>query len=245
MVLFPVLLVRMEAFALKQLAIGLALGSLMATSALAADLAAPVITSPSYSQTYTSPAYDWSGFYAGVIAGYGFGNTDISDGTATVSAGNNNGLLAGVTVGGNMQYEKFVFGVEGDIAWSGQEGNSTCAAGVTCSSNFDWTGTLRGRVGYAIDPVLIYATGGLAVARVNTSISPNTGTGSGSYSDTFTGWTIGGGVEAAVTESLSAKLEYSYADYGDKTAPANTLGAIAGTVSPTSHAVKLGLNYRF
>ncbi len=234
----------METLALKQIALGLAVGSLMATSALAADLAVPVITtSPDYSQAYTSPAYDWSGFYAGVIAGYGFGNTDISDGTTTVSAGDNNGLLAGVTVGGNMQHDQFVFGVEGDIAWSGQEGSSTCGTGVTCSSNFDWTGTLRGRVGYAIDPVLIYATGGLAVAQINTSLSP--ATGSGSYSDTYTGWTVGGGVEAAVTEALSAKIEYAYADYGDKTSPAGTLGPTAGTVSPTSHSVKLGLNYHF
>ena len=213
---------------MKQIALGLALGSLMATSALAADFAAP--------------AYDWTGFYAGVLGGYGFGNTDITASGLTVSAGNNNGLLAGVTVGGNMQYEQFVFGVEGDFAWSGQSGSRTCGS-VTCSSDFDWTGTLRARIGYAIDPALIYATGGLAVARINTSIT-DVGT-TESYSDTFAGWTVGAGIEAAVTEALSVKAEYAYADYGDKTAPPGALGPPAVPLSPTSHAIKVGLNYRF
>ena len=126
-------------------------------------------------------------------------------------------------------------------AWSGQSGSVLCPGGaLTCSADFDWTGSLRGRIGYAFDPVLVYATGGLAVARVNANISNG-----GSYSDTYAGWTVGAGIEAAVTEALSAKVEYTYADYGTKTAPAGTLGGNAGTVAPTSHFVKFGLNYHF
>jgi outer membrane immunogenic protein len=227
----------------KLIATGLALGSLAATSALAADLSLPQTPEPTYSVApQLAPANDWTGFYVGVMGGYGFGNTDTTGGVA--SGIQTNGLLGGVTVGGNYQFDSFVLGVEGDIAWSGQSGSATCAA-ATCSADYDWIGSVRGRAGYVIDPVLLYATGGLAVARVNTSVSPVAPGTTGSHSDTYTGWTVGAGAEAAVTEQLSAKIEYSYSDFGDQTAPANTLAAGATTVSPTSHAIKVGLNYRF
>jgi outer membrane immunogenic protein len=227
----------------KLIVTGLALGTLAATSALAADLTLPQTPEPSYSAPeMMSQPNDWTGFYVGVLGGYGFGNTDTTGGST--SSIQTNGVLGGVTVGGNYQIDSFVLGIEGDVGWSGQSGSATCAAG-TCSADYDWIGSVRGRAGYAIDPVLLYATGGVAVARVNTSVSPVAPGTTGSYSDTFTGWTIGAGAEAALTEQLSAKIEYSYSDFGDQTAPANTLAAGATTVSPTSHAIKVGLNYRF
>lgn len=234
----PVLF-NQESIVLNRIATGIAVTALMSSSALAADMSLPA-PEPTPISTYKSATFDWSGFYAGVVGGYGFGDTAISDGVTTFTVDNNNGILAGVTVGGNMQYDQFVFGIEGDAFWNNQSGSITCPPVGTCSSDYDWSGSLRGRVGYTIDPVLIYATAGLAAARINTSISAG-----GSYSDTFSGWTIGGGVEAAVTEALSAKVEYAYSDYGSKTAPAGTLGPVDLTVSPTSHTIKAGLNFHF
>lgn len=229
----------------KLLATGLALGALTATSALAADL--PSTTpAPTYSAapSYDSAPNDWSGFYAGVLGGYGFGNMDITSAGASTNTPSN-GVLAGLEIGANTQIDNYVLGIEGDINWSGQSGNTTCSGGGTCNTDFDWTGSVRARAGYAIDPALIYITGGVAVARANTSISPAIGGTSGSYSDTYTGWTVGAGVETALTQHLSAKLEYDYSNFGDRTAPANTLNTTSSTTSLTSHAIKVGLNYRF
>lgn len=231
---------------MKPIITGLALGTLLASSALAADMDVYTPAPPAAPQTpvYTDTTLDWTGFYAGVLGGYGFGSTDLSN-TPTVGI-DTNGLLGGVTLGANVQSGQFVYGLEGDVMWSGQNGSATClGGGSTCSADYDWAGSLRARAGYAFDPVLIYATGGFAMAGINTSVSPATGGTSGSYSDTYLGWTVGGGVEAAVTDALTAKAEYAYSDYGSRTAPAGTLDTTATTVSPTSHAVKVGLNFRF
>ena len=222
----------------RSIATGLTLGVLLASSSFAADLSVPAAptASPVAPLAYSAPGHDWSGFYAGVIGGYGFGDNNFAGGQAgTVSV---DGLLGGITAGANMQYDQFVFGLEGDLAWDDLNGSATCGASA-CGTDNDWSGTLRARAGYAIDPVLIYATAGLAAADINAS-GP-----SGTYSDTYYGWTAGAGVETAITEQLSAKLEYAYTDYGDKTAPAGTLAAAATTVSPSNHAVKVGLNFHF
>ena len=231
---------------MKPLFAGLALGTLLSTSALAADLTINT-PAPNYPDTpvYSDPGIDWTGFYAGVVGGYGFGDSDGTTAGTTTTI-DTDGLMGGVTVGGNMQYDQFVFGLEGDVLLNGQDGSTTCTgSAATCSSDYNWNGSLRARAGYAIDPVLIYATGGLAMAGIDTTVAPAAAGTTGSYSDTYYGWTLGGGVEAAVTEQLSAKAEYTYTDFGDQTAPAGTLGPAATTVSPTSHAIKVGLNFRF
>lgn len=229
----------------KKFAVGVTIGALATTSAFAADLSDPIITAPMEPvASMSSPGIDWSGFYAGVVGGYGFGTMDTTNATGTTSI-DPQGVIAGVTVGANTQIDSIVLGVEGDLGWSGQSGSATCAGGGTCSADFDWIGSVRGRVGYAIDPMIIYGTGGIAAAQANTSVSPVVGGTSGSYSDTYLGWTVGAGVEAALTQQVSAKLEYAYSDFGSRTAAAGTLDTTATNTSLTSHAVKLGLNYRF
>ncbi|MBU1175927.1 MAG: porin family protein [Alphaproteobacteria bacterium] len=228
---------------MKRYFAGFALGALFASSALGADLSVftPQAEVPD-APVYADPVLDWTGFYAGVLGGYGFGDTTLSGGQ---SAGiPTNGLLGGVTVGGNMQYDQFVYGVESDLAWNGQSGSATCGA-ATCGADFDWNGSLRARAGYAFDPVLVYATGGLAVAGINTNVAPAPGGTTGTHSATYFGWTVGGGLEAAITEQLSAKTEYAYSHFGDQIAPAGTLASTATTVSPSSHTVKVGLNFRY
>ncbi len=229
----------------RKIAIGVTIGALATSTALAADLSVPITTAPAAPVSYLpSPGIDWSGFYAGVYGGYGADTLQGTNGTGTTTI-DPRGVIAGVTVGANTQIDSVVLGVEGDLGWSGQSGDATCAGGGTCSADFDWVGSARARIGYAIDPVLIYGTGGIAFARANTSVSPIAAGTTGSNSDTYLGWTVGAGVEAALTEQVSAKLEYGYSDFGSRTAAAGTLDATATSTSLTSHAVKLGLNYRF
>ena len=228
----------------RKFAIGIAIGSLTAGSALAADLYVPAEPPAAPVATMSEPGIDWTGFYAGVIGGYGAGDMQTTNGTGNTTI-NPNGAIAGVTAGTNYQIGSMVLGVEGDVGWSGQSGTATCAGGGTCSADLDWVGSVRGRVGYAFDPMLVYGTGGVAMTQANTSVSPAVGGTTGTNSDTYVGWTVGAGVETALTQQVSAKLEYNYSDFGSRTAPVNTLDSTATTTSLTSHAVKLGLNYRF
>lgn len=218
-----------------------------AFAALAAPVAAAdlIIDEPI---AYTDAAFDWSGFYAGLAGGYGSGTArSTSDATGVATDVPLNGGLLGVTLGGNVQYDAFVLGVEGDILWSGMSGTATCVSvpAFDCNANMEWLGTVRGRVGYAMDSVLVFATGGLAIAGGRGTITPAFPGITNLFSDTFIGWTAGAGVEVAVSDTMSVKAEYSYVNLGSRTAPAGTLATGSTTVSPIVHAVKVGVNFHF
>ncbi|QDZ11480.1 outer membrane protein [Devosia ginsengisoli] len=215
----------------------------LSAPAVAADL---IIDDPVY---YTDAGFDWSGFYAGLAAGYGSGTArSVGDVTGTTTDTPLNGGLVGVTLGGNVQYDSFVLGIEGDVLWSGMGGTTACTAvpAYDCNASVDWLGSLRGRAGVAMDNVLLFVTGGLAAAGGTGTITPTFPGTTSTFSDTFVGWTAGAGVEVAVTDSMTVKAEYSYSNLGSRTAPLGTLGTIQTfTVSPAVHAVKVGLNFHF
>jgi outer membrane immunogenic protein len=117
--------------------------------------------------------------------------------------------------------------------WSNIRGSGLC--GITsCETRNDWLGTVRGRLGYAFDRFLPYVTGGLAVGGVKTSVA-----GFGDSSDTKAGWTVGGGIEAAIAGPWTAKVEYLYVDLGSSD---TVLGSSADF---RTNIVRAGLNYRF
>ncbi len=137
-------------------------------------------------------AYNWTGGYVGINGGYGFGRSDVSAPFASGSFRTSGGVVGG-TVGYNYQMGQAVFGVEGDVDWSNIRGSATCGAGFSCETKNSWLATARGRIGYAFDRVMPYVTGGLAVGDIKSSVA-----GIGSSTQTKAGWTIGGGVEAAL-----------------------------------------------
>jgi len=108
-----------------------------------------------------------------------------------------------------------------------------------------WLSTFRGRVGYAKDNWLLYATGGAALANVESSITAP----AGQISDKqwHWGWTAGAGVEVKLSRGWSAKLEYLYVGLQDKTYfnPAPSL-ALPGNqrVNLDDHIVRVGVNYQ-
>jgi outer membrane immunogenic protein len=133
-----------------------------------------------------------------------------------------------------------VIGLEGDIAWSDIRGgyiNAACPAG--CETRNDWLGTFRGRLGYAVDRVMPYVTGGLAVGDIHANA-----TGFGGTSDTNAGWTVGAGLEAAVAGNWTAKIEYLHVDLGSIGCTAAACG-IATNVDFQADVVRGGLNLRF
>ncbi len=209
----------------------------MATPSLAADLPRPAFKAP----VYVAP-FSWSGFYVGINGGYGWGTTKLSNVLGTQNFNDTGGLVGG-TIGYNLQTGNWVWGLEGDLDASWLKGDSTaaplCAGGIGCELKQTWFGTARGRIGYAFDRWLPYATGGLAVGDSKITV-PN----GNAQTDTRTGWTAGAGVEWAFMGAWSAKLEYLYADLGTKTCAAATC-FVATNVALTQNLVRLGLNYRF
>jgi outer membrane immunogenic protein len=181
------------------------------------------------------------------------------------------GFIGGGQIGYNCQYVHWVFGAEADFDWTNADGSDTqgqnlffglLPATATTSEKLDWLGTVRGRVGYASGNLLVYATGGLAYAKVNDSFSYNVSflapppffTANGSSSDTRTGWTVGGGAELALDKNWSLKGEYLFYDLGSQnfSAPWSVvgLGAIPGSSFPVETKIdgqiaRVGFNYNF
>jgi opacity protein-like surface antigen len=193
-----------------------------------------------------------------------------------------NGFFAGGQLGYNWQFgERYVAGLEADIQGAGVRGGGgfqtltpaavyppfVAATSVNLNRSLEYIGTVRGRLGYAVTPtMLLYATGGLAYggvlssAVVRQSLTPSilgTASASSDYFDNRVGWTVGGGVESALTGQISAKLEALYYDLGSTNPQAAPLAhqAIAGPGEVTTAVynrtrfdgflVRAGLNYRF
>lgn len=241
----------------KLLQLSLALLAASSAPALAADLRAPMKAPP----PVAVPLFTWTGFYIGANGGYGGDrfNYDFAvvgvPGSASITSG---GGFGGGQIGYNYQMGNWVFGIEGDIQASDIRGEVSAAIlGIAASagSKIDWFATARGRLGYAWDRVLVYATGGYAHADVDTGaaitipgvIIPGGGAPglvlAGNINTSHNGWVVGGGIEYAFTNNLTFKTEYQYLDFESKTL------AVAGTsfidVSPTVHTVRGGLNWKF
>jgi outer membrane immunogenic protein len=233
----------------------LVVASLTATSlsigatvvASAADLSRPA-PAPVYTKAPTvAPGYNWSGFYLGIEGGGAWADSDQTDTSGnTTGTYKQNGGLVGGTVGYNWQVTNWVFGLEGDASWAHVDG--TVAApncnGGSCFTNLESFYTARGRLGIAFDQFLPYVTGGLAAGEVNAGQAVcNVGGATFCGTDTRVGWTAGAGVEALFAPHWSAKVEYLYADLGDKTqyTPVIPVDVLERPVN----IVRGGINYHF
>jgi outer membrane immunogenic protein len=207
---------------------------------LTAPLAAQAadLPSPYKAPAYTAPAYaNWTGFYVGINAGYGFGKSDWDHPAVSMDP---KGALAGGTVGYNFQTGQWVWGVEADIDWSGMKGDTTCGA-ASCTTKNDWLGTARARLGYAgWNNWLPYITGGAAFGDVKAENPAGT-----SASKTQLGWTAGLGLEYALKSNWSVKVEYLYADLGKFDCGTVCSPVTPDNVSFTTNIVRAGVNYRF
>jgi outer membrane immunogenic protein len=217
------------------------------TAAAAADL--PVKAAP-----VPVAIYDWTGFYIGVSGGGAFGQSthiDQATGLGDTIGYNVKGGLIGGTVGYNWQVSRFVIGFEGDASWVGQYGSNfdDGLAGSPAFTSFTketWVATARGRLGYAVDNLLFYGTGGYAGAGVEAGVKDaNTGALLASASSTRSGWTAGGGLEWGFAPNWSAKFEWLYMKFDS--AAFNTLAAEGprSSVPFDDNVVRAGINYRF
>jgi outer membrane immunogenic protein len=225
----------------------------------------------------TDPAGIVGGYYCDTAAPASSANASAvtSAGSGSASSGK---FTGGIQIGHNWQTGNYVYGVEADFGAFKLQGSRSASGSyqadatvaglvgntftVTNSFSTDWLLTARGRLGWAAAGWLVYATGGLAMSRVEVansfSDSVNFGgiigaTGSSTASKIKFGWTLGGGMEYALTRNWSIKGEYIYVDLGSiSTLTAiSHLGLVGYTnalgvsTSLTAHVARLGANYRF
>jgi opacity protein-like surface antigen len=223
--------------------------------------------------------WTWNGYYLGVNAGYGWGrsNTDaffndngIGTNFSTNSSVGMMGRVFGVQTGYNFVSGPWLWGVEADLALTGQSGNPvficpafTCNPAGPVVATFDqnqkieWFGTLRQRFGALVAPdLLIYGTGGAAVAGLLTSgnvygFDPNGNPATNPFSNlsVHPGWAAGAGIEAHLGGHWTGKLEYLYMEFGSATTNINNQQNMTLTVQfnsrITNQLVRAGLNYKF
>ena len=186
---------------MKKLAVGaiVAAATCLGASAQAADFGYGRPPASNYTVNQPLNLYSWAGPYLGANIGYAWGDV-------TNSGTSPSGFAGGIQAGYNWQSGPLVFGVEGDLQASGAD--DTFAAWKFSNP---WFGTMRGRVGYALNNILIYATGGLAFG----SLKYESGVINESHASL--GWTLGVGAEMALSQNWSAKAEYLYVDLSNRT----------------------------
>lgn len=218
---------------MKRIAVGMAAAlALLTSGAMAADMAPRYVKAP----PIVEPIWSWTGFYVGGNGGYSWGRsrTDVSyyntatglpiappAGSITSASFDVNGGIAGGQAGYNWQRDQWVFGLEGDIQWSGEKGRASylCAAvaigvgpcvpgatflppgsagtALTIDQSLQWFGTLRGRAGLLAAPKwLLYVTGGLAFGEIKTT-------------GTMTGFTAGSAALASIGSTSTTRAGWT------------------------------------
>lgn len=264
--------------------IGVLASTTLVATAWAADLPvlkspplAPLASPP--------PAYNWTGPYVGASAGYGWASANQTFGiTSDVLAaappiipviegsGSQRLSLRGALIEGEAGYNwqlngGYVVGVAADSQWTDLSGSTFNGGNIPNfppgtpysigqKFNPNWEGSLRARVGFTpIDRLLIYATGGPALAHLNYASA---------FTDVFNenediaihtikpGWTVGLGAEYALAANWSLEAEYRYSQFSAATATGFTLlnggGSATGAHSTgvlDENSVRLGVNYHF
>ncbi|MEJ0096799.1 MAG: outer membrane beta-barrel protein [Bauldia sp.] len=195
-------------------------------------------------------ATDWRGAYAGVYGGGSWGTSqatevDLGDGpdnaigdTFTAHAG---GPAGGVEAGYNWQSGTTVAGIEGDVGYLGFKGSASSSldSETVVSSTGGLSASLRGRLGVTVGRSLFYATGGLLLADLNSTVTdaildysgPSSNLIFTSHAGTRAGWTLGGGVEMAMADGWSVKGEYLFYDLGTTRVSGLLMNPGAGTPS--------------
>ncbi len=206
---------------MKKLLIAVAMTGALTAPAAAADILRqnpPLLADP-----VAARIFDWSGFYLGGNLGYGW---------SQLGGIKPQGIVGGPHIGYNYQFlGGFMVGAEADLSLSGID--RTLGALRAKVDNF---GSVRARIGYAVDRMLFYATGGWAWGRGTIAV--------GGVADrhTHNGWVLGLGAEAAITQNITARVEYLRLNLG-----AETYATIVGPIRSDldTSILRLGLSYKF
>jgi opacity protein-like surface antigen len=230
-----------------------------------------IATADPYKARPQATSYDWTGVYLGGLSGAAFGRTNWNFPQTSTSADPKlAGVLGGVTLGYNKQFDRWVFGFEGDVARTNATGGQSCQDGINntiivqnCNIDSDLLMTAAVRIGYSwLDRVLLFVKAGGAWTnnkldascngdaffqwrQATGCISTNTAKPAQNLkvSDSRFGATIGAGFELALTPAWSAKVEYDYLDFGSRNLVLPDTTPV--TVRESFSELKFGLNYHF
>jgi outer membrane immunogenic protein len=218
----------------------------VAFAAIALTSAAKAANTPQHVAPATP--YNWTGFYVGFNGGLGSGDTTGRI-LPSFFAGNHDidGGMFGGQFGFNYQMSSIVLGAEADWAWADIDGSQKVTSfgpTATESLTIEDLGTLRARLGYAWDRILVYGTGGYAWANHVTGECPGCIL---PLKDThhLDGYTLGAGVEYGITKNLSAKAEYLYVHLDPTDFYRNQGCTVNCSLGADVNVFRLGLNWRF
>jgi outer membrane immunogenic protein len=259
--------------------------SLLIAAQATADAAG--LSSESPAPVFNVPGYSWTGAYLGGNLGGARASSDPRTTTTLGSAGSyffpasisaiaavgaqnirTSGIADGAQGGYNWQTGRLVLGLEADFSYVGLKGTATGSAIYACcaptgfsinsSARSDWLVTARPRIGAAVDNVLFFVTGGVAVTDLHSAFmfgdDNSSATASGSQSKTIIGGTRGGGVEAGFSSHWTIKVEYQYVNFGNISAASANLTSSFGpsplnvfthSTDLNARLYRLGVNYRF
>jgi opacity protein-like surface antigen len=215
----------------------------VALPAHAADLLAKAPPAPA--------AYSWTGAYVGANFGGVFNSGGVTTPLGTGST-DPSGALGGGQFGYNYQFSSWLLGIEGEFDGTTAQGStnfvdSTTSTALAVSSDHKWYGTVNGRLGYVMGPLLVFAKGGGAWINADYQFSvTNSGViAASSVNSTRSGWNAGVGLEYLLSPRWSAKAEYDYLDFGSTTVGLATPLGNGATFKTQVNEVKIGLNYHF
>jgi outer membrane immunogenic protein len=172
-----------------------------------------------------APANNWEGAYVGGKLTHQWGKTKMNKDYDA------KGFGGGLYTGYNKQDGQIVYGVEADANYSGIEKSYK---GIEADQGLN--GSLRARVGYDLNPAMVYATGGLAAT--NMEVTDKTS----DSNKTLLGVTLGAGVETKITDQITARTEYRFTNYQTQTFNLDSGATDRGL---KEHQVNVGLGFKF
>ena len=190
----------------------------------------------------SAPPFAWTGFYVGAAVGHAWQKVHEADLVDYVPAPFSSYAPKGAVFGGlagiNYQLGSLVAGVETDVEAGGVKGRQESSL-IEMHLQNDVRASLRGRAGIATERTLLYVTGGAALANffANALWEP--------FSQARPGWTLGAGVEYAVTDQWSAQLEYRHSDFGAATFPSDNFDGNFYHLRMTDNSARVAVAYRF
>ena len=233
----------------------------LAAPAFAADMPRPVTKAPVVQEAI----YSWTGFYIGGHAGGGWSDTswlrisgtsngfDTGPGSIANAVGpahDIDGFIGGGQVGYLWQSGAVVFGLEGSWSGSDLKGSSLGTVDDVYTTKIGWLFLGTARLGFAANRWLVYGKGGFAAGSVKIDIfDPTPGQDQASSRKTHSGWTVGAGLEYALTQNWTLGVEYNYVNLDSKSHSfVNTPSGLANVVNVDLgqlHTVWGRLNYKF
>ena len=163
---------------------------------------------PAHADTFDGP-------YVGVTAGWE--RSEIADRVDTqpiTGEASRDALVLGGYAGYNFKAtNRIVIGAEAGFSAAVDDQNRAASAGKSLTIDPRYSFDLSARAGYLVtDKALVYVRGGYANTRLRTTLDGLTGPVTAS--DNLDGWQVGGGLEYAISDRISARAEYRYSDLG-------------------------------